>query len=99
MLNKIDRLFLELKLSSVEAFYHLRRLVENANALASTLLNSELRRREGNAKEVALDEDEDDPLVLDWTFSPEKVRIDGIRNGRAKQSIVAGQVAYSRTRS
>ena len=45
ILNKIDRLALEMKLTPTEAFHHLRRIVENVNALAFTLLNSELRFR------------------------------------------------------
>ena len=45
ILNKIDRLALEMKLTPTEAFHHLRRIVENVNALSFTLLNSELRSR------------------------------------------------------
>jgi ribosome assembly protein 1 len=45
ILNKIDRLALEMRLTPTEAFQHLRRIVENVNALAFTLLNSELRFR------------------------------------------------------
>lgn len=41
VLNKIDRLVTELHISPVEAFQHLRRIVENVNALAATLLHSE----------------------------------------------------------
>lgn len=33
VLNKIDRLALEMQLSTVEAFHHLRRLVENVNVM------------------------------------------------------------------
>lgn len=46
VLNKIDRLCVEMMLSSTEAFYHLRRLVEQVNALAFTLLNSEKMKRD-----------------------------------------------------
>jgi ribosome assembly protein 1 len=45
ILNKIDRLALEMKLTPTEAFHHLRRIVENVNALSSSLLNSEIRSR------------------------------------------------------
>jgi translation elongation factor EF-G len=37
VLNKLDRLTLEMKLSPKEAFYHLRRIIENVNALAFSL--------------------------------------------------------------
>ena len=67
VLNKIDRLILEMKLSSVEAFHHLRRIIENVNALAYTLLNSELRQsNESTTSEILLEE---------WNFSPEKGNI------------------------
>jgi ribosome assembly protein 1 len=43
VLNKLDRLVLEMRLSPIEAFHHMRRIVENANALAYSLVVSELR--------------------------------------------------------
>jgi len=95
VLNKIDRLALEMKLTPSEAFTHLRRIVENVNALAFTLLTSELRLRTerqasaaassssagtGSATDADADaavpstdaNDADDPLMGEWTFSPEK---------------------------
>jgi ribosome assembly protein 1 len=42
VLNKIDRLCLEMKLTPLEAFHHLRKVLENVNALAAQLVNSEL---------------------------------------------------------
>ena len=85
LLNKIDRLALELKLTPTEAFHHIRRIVENVNALAFTLLNSELRLREElsslNRDNVMGDKDRNnepdmnDPLLQQWTFSPEKGNI------------------------
>lgn len=88
VLNKIDRLLLDMRLSTVEAFQHLRRLVENVNALAFTLLNSELLKRNEileaakkqnptSSSSEGLDagptaEEEDDPLIVEWTFAPEK---------------------------
>lgn len=74
VLNKIDRLAIEMKLSPTEAFSHLRRIVENVNALAFSLLTSELRliaELEGRDPSVELDEDTD-PFVKQWNFSPEK---------------------------
>eukprot|EP01038_Epipyxis_sp_PR26KG_P004266 gene4266-6045_t len=73
VLNKIDRLMLEMKQSTTEAFHHLRRLVENVNALAFTLLNSEIIK---NAEENNIDmtnvDIKDDPRFEEWSFSPEK---------------------------
>ncbi len=86
VLNKIDRLLIDMRLSTVEAFQHLRRLVENVNALAFTLLNSEILKRTQEmeaaqgissssatpAAVVGGEDEEDDPLAVEWTFSPEK---------------------------
>ena len=43
VLNKLDRMILEMKLSPSEAFQHLKRIVENINALAYSLVVAELR--------------------------------------------------------
>lgn len=74
----MDRLILELQLSPVEAFRHLRRVLENANALASTLVASEIIRiredeHDGNRGEglEAVDQEEE-RLTKIWNFAPEK---------------------------
>lgn len=80
VLNKIDRLALEMQLSPVEAFHYLRRIVENANALAFTLLTAEFRSMREELYSTTgieddhnyFDEDNPDPLFAEWTFSPEK---------------------------
>lgn len=75
VLNKIDRLIVELKLTPMEAFSHLRRIIENVNALANTLVRSELLKELEETKQAttSLDLDDDDhPLIVEWTFSPEK---------------------------
>lgn len=59
ILNKIDRLALEMKLTPTEAFHHLRRIVENVNALSFTLLNSELRSRLERETENANEKERD----------------------------------------
>lgn len=76
VLNKIDRLMLEMKLSSVEAFYHLRRIIENVNALAFSLFTSEMRLlNEISQGAIDVEFDEDNPLLQEWSFSPEKGNI------------------------
>jgi ribosome assembly protein 1 len=88
ILNKVDRLILDLKLTSTEAFYHLRRLVERANALAFTLVNSEIRFYEenkintSNEKAISLNEPNEpieqietlnaEKLLEEWQLAPEK---------------------------
>lgn len=77
ILNKVDRLILDMKLTSVEGFYHLRRLLERANALAFTLVNSEIRSyeealataKEGSASISPLDAE---ALLEEWRLAPEK---------------------------
>lgn len=86
VLNKLDRLAMELRLSPVEAFYHLRRLLENINAVVYSLLNSELiRRAEEEAEFINAGKPEvpkntpdsgaydhsDSELFNEWNFSPE----------------------------
>jgi ribosome assembly protein 1 len=44
VLNKIDRLILELKLTAWEAFEHLRRILEQVNATMSSLFTSDLMK-------------------------------------------------------
>ena len=41
ILNKIDRFALELQQTPLEAYHHIRRIIENVNALSFTLLTSE----------------------------------------------------------
>lgn len=41
VLNKIDRLILELKLDSVEAYDHLVRIIEQVNAVMSSFINAD----------------------------------------------------------
>ena len=87
VLNKIDRLFIEMKLSTTEAFHHLKRLLEQVNALAYTLLKSELLKRDNisdelnnnnnsntdlNTEHTINAEIEDDLLFQHWNFEPDK---------------------------
>jgi ribosome assembly protein 1 len=57
VLNKLDRLILELRLTPAEAHAHLQRLVEQCNALMGSLFASE---RTGDDADVAADLDHDD---------------------------------------
>lgn len=50
MIFQIDRLITELKLTPLEAFQHIRRVLERVNAVASTLLLSEIRFKDENTK-------------------------------------------------
>ena len=69
---QIDKLILELHLSPLEAFHHLRRIIERVNALASTLLNSELRARDELDPKKSCADGMEDPLIDIWNFAPEK---------------------------
>jgi ribosome assembly protein 1 len=52
-MHQIDRLALELQLTPVEALHHVRRIIENVNALAFTLLTSESLILETKKEEAA----------------------------------------------
>ena len=67
VLNKIDRLVLELRLSPIDAFYQLRRVIENINALASTLVKSAVAMAVSSGQPV-----DREALEELWTFSPPK---------------------------
>jgi hypothetical protein len=76
--SQVDRLITELQLTPLEAFQHLRRVLERVNAVASTLLLSEIRFNEestpgGETKQDLSPEDEENnPLIQIWNFEPEK---------------------------
>ena len=53
VINKLDRLIIELKMSEAEAFAHLTRLIENVNSCASQILQGALREEEWSAFEAA----------------------------------------------
>jgi ribosome assembly protein 1 len=73
VLNKIDRLIGELRFTPTEAFHHLRRIIENVNALAYTLVNSEyIKANETTSTSADNNIPEDHPMVEEWTFAPEK---------------------------
>lgn len=83
VLNKIDRLCLELQLTSSEAHAHLRRILENVNALTYTLLNSETMSAAAAApSSSSVPPEEHQPLRSTseaaveleevWNFSPSK---------------------------
>lgn len=53
VLNKLDRLIIELKLSEAEAYAHLTRLIENVNSCASQILQGAYLEEEWSAIEAA----------------------------------------------
>ena len=69
VLNKIDRLCLEMKLSSSEAYQHLRKILENVNALSAQLVNSELKL---NCSQSSGENSLDVNNMEEWIFLPEK---------------------------
>ncbi|KIO06015.1 hypothetical protein M404DRAFT_15153 [Pisolithus tinctorius Marx 270] len=63
VINKFDRLIVELKLSPVEAYHHLSRLIEQVNAVmggffASDRMEDDLRWREEREKRLAAKKDQ-----------------------------------------
>lgn len=74
VLNKLDRMILEMKLSPAEAFQHLKRIVENINALAYSLVVAELRSS-SDSTDGENNVDLGHPLFAEWTFAPEKANV------------------------
>lgn len=76
VLNKLDRLCLELQLTPQEAHERLRRVVENVNAVCAALIANELyeeQRRGGNDGADHAEEDGDATGVrAKWDFDPVK---------------------------
>ncbi|KAI6005368.1 P-loop containing nucleoside triphosphate hydrolase protein [Pisolithus marmoratus] len=74
VINKCDRLIVELKLSPVEAYHHISRLIEQVNAVmggffASARMEDDLRWREEREKRLAAKKDQ---TTEDIYFAPER---------------------------
>jgi ribosome assembly protein 1 len=65
-INKIDRLIVDLKLTPIEAFQHLRRIIEQINAFASSLHISDVMSKAEESVHLEYDDDSQ------YTFSPER---------------------------
>ncbi|KAK5936049.1 hypothetical protein CgunFtcFv8_021351 [Champsocephalus gunnari] len=79
VINKIDRLILELKLSSQEAFIHLQKILEQVNAVTGSLFTSKVleeRAEKEKKKEDEKNEKEVETLtrdqVYDWSAGLEE---------------------------
>lgn len=68
VLNKIDRLILEKKMTPLDAYIHLQQILEQVNAVVGELFAADVMEKTSN--EVSTDnftENSDDALVFDWT--------------------------------
>uniref|UniRef100_A0A8D0A395 Elongation factor-like 1 n=1 Tax=Sander lucioperca TaxID=283035 RepID=A0A8D0A395_SANLU len=80
VINKIDRLILELKLTSQEAYSHLQKILEQVNAVTGTLFTSKVmeERAEKEKKEEEVEEEEKESKILsgdqvyDWSAGLEE---------------------------
>uniref|UniRef100_A0A8C5DI30 Elongation factor like GTPase 1 n=1 Tax=Gouania willdenowi TaxID=441366 RepID=A0A8C5DI30_GOUWI len=73
LINKIDRLILELKLSTEEAYAHLQKILEQVNAVTGSLFTSKvLEERAGKEKENKAESGSGDQ-VYDWSSGVEEV--------------------------
>ncbi|XP_028439312.1 elongation factor-like GTPase 1 [Perca flavescens] len=82
VINKIDRLILELKLTSQEAYSHLQKILEQVNAVTGTLFTSKvMEERAEKEKEEAAEEKEEEEKeseivsgdqVYDWSAGLEE---------------------------
>ncbi|XP_008403314.1 elongation factor-like GTPase 1 isoform X2 [Poecilia reticulata] len=69
VINKMDRLIMELKLTALEAHTHLQKILEQVNAVTGTLFTSKVleERAEKLKEEVNRDEDPSGDQVYDWS--------------------------------
>ncbi|KAM4744992.1 elongation factor-like GTPase 1 isoform 2-T3 [Anableps anableps] len=69
VINKLDRLIMELKLTSLEAYTHLQKILEQVNAVTGTLFTSKVleERAEKVKEEVDMDQDLSGDQVYDWS--------------------------------
>ncbi|XP_047218843.1 elongation factor-like GTPase 1 isoform X3 [Girardinichthys multiradiatus] len=74
VINKIDRLIVELKLTSLEAYTHLQKILEQINAVTGTLFASKVleERAEKVKEEVDRDKDLGGGQVYDWSTGLEE---------------------------
>ncbi|GAA6229838.1 elongation factor-like GTPase 1 [Lates japonicus] len=74
VINKIDRLIMELKLTSQEAYTHLQKILEQVNAVTGTLFTSKVL--EEQAEKEKMEERESETLsgdqVYDWSAGLEE---------------------------
>ncbi|XP_037553220.1 elongation factor-like GTPase 1 [Nematolebias whitei] len=77
VINKMDRLILELKLTPLEAYIHLQKILEQVNAVTGTLFTSKVleERAEKEEKEKVKVEEEvsGEDQVYDWSAGLEDV--------------------------
>ncbi|XP_069481105.1 elongation factor-like GTPase 1 [Ambystoma mexicanum] len=73
VINKIDRLIVELKLTSQEAYCHLQKIMEKVNAITGTLFTSKvLKERAEREMDAPVIEDTDGEHVYDWSAGLEE---------------------------
>ncbi|XP_077084107.1 elongation factor-like GTPase 1 isoform X2 [Siphateles boraxobius] len=75
VINKIDRLIVELKLTSQEAYTHLQKILEQVNAVTGTLFTSKVleERAEKNAEaQSSCTENDSGDQVYDWSAGLEE---------------------------
>ncbi|XP_007542396.1 elongation factor-like GTPase 1 isoform X1 [Poecilia formosa] len=69
VINKMDRLIMELKLTALEAYTHLQKILGQVNAVTGTLFTSKVleERAEKVKEEVNRDKDPSGDQVYDWS--------------------------------
>ncbi|XP_054878395.1 elongation factor-like GTPase 1 isoform X2 [Poeciliopsis prolifica] len=69
VINKMDRLIMELKLTTLEAYTHLQKILEQVNAVTGTLFTSKVleERAEKVKEEENRDKDPSGDQVYDWS--------------------------------
>ncbi|XP_029430609.1 elongation factor-like GTPase 1 isoform X2 [Rhinatrema bivittatum] len=74
LINKLDRLIVELKLTSQEAYTHLQKILEQVNAVTGTLFTSKVleERADKDTESQVIAETVDGEQVYDWSAGLEE---------------------------
>ncbi|KAK7912925.1 hypothetical protein WMY93_013136 [Mugilogobius chulae] len=67
VINKIDRLILELKLTSLEAYTHLQKILEQVNAVTGTLFTSKVLEERAEKESEEPQREASGEQVYDWS--------------------------------
>jgi len=71
VLNKIDRLITELKMTPLEAFVQLQNILQQVNAVMGTLFSGDILEKDANTSATNHKIDQENQIVYDWGNSLE----------------------------
>ncbi|XP_057305551.1 elongation factor-like GTPase 1 isoform X1 [Hydractinia symbiolongicarpus] len=89
VLNKVDRLITELRMSPIEAYYHLQKIMEQVNAVTGNLFSAQVMEqstKDENKENITLNEGESQ--VFDWSSGLDEADDENIYFSPAQGNVV-----------